>query len=254
MNGSRRAVTRVAAVLATLVVLVSVSECSLLKREGVERAGPSGGSEGLVDPPPSPSLQVPDLRTLADWPDEPVAEQSALPPIKAQVIEPGYTGEAFLKRLAARRGITLKARQKIDFPGRPSVWHAAGKAEAGGTVRSIAAVWSEGGELMSVFCSVTASTSATDSASAPASAANRNAFLRECADPGRPRAAPTEVRAWLDGMVPRVDQVFATGPNLIVTSPLLRRGPTAAFLRKYHDAERAADTYVLRLFGTGDAN
>ncbi|MFE7192613.1 hypothetical protein [Kitasatospora sp. NPDC057541] len=241
MNATRATVTRTATVLATLALLVSVSECSLLKREGVERAGGPVGAEGPAEPPPAPSPPVVDTRTVADWPDRPVTGESALPPLRARVIEPGYTGETFLKRLAAGRGITLKEREKVDFPG-PPVWHAAGEKADGGVVEWIAAVWSFDGELERVTCSVTAT------------AVDRIAFLRQCAGADRPAGTPAEVRAWLDGMVPRVDELFATGPGLTVTSPLLRRGATAAFLRKWHREDRGGDTYELHLFGTGAGN
>ncbi|MFJ1751604.1 hypothetical protein [Kitasatospora sp. NPDC088134] len=178
-------------------------------------------------------------RGLADWPTEPVADKEA-PEIKAAVIKPGYTGESALNRLTAAWGLSMEARQRVDFPGRPTVWHAAGSKRGGGTVTSIAAVWSLDGNLMSLSCYVTASVPRGVD------------FLRDCVDLDLPGAAPVSATAaWLDAVEPRVDSAFAAGHGAAVDSPLHRSGTAAAVLQRAHDESYGGDYYHLHVFGTG---
>ncbi|MFB8238711.1 hypothetical protein ACFC58_19370 [Kitasatospora purpeofusca] len=159
--------------------------------------------------------------------------------IKGQVIGPGYTGGAYLSRLAATWGITPKERERVDFPGAPPVWHSSGVAQHGDTAMWIAAVWSFDGELVSLVCHVTTT------------AAKQAAFLRDCAGLDHPEARPAAAKAWLDGMKPRIDTAFAAAKGSSMTSPLLRSGPAAFQLWRVPDLTYGGDAYELRAFGTG---
>ncbi|MCX5209123.1 hypothetical protein OG689_07460 [Kitasatospora sp. NBC_00240] len=253
----KRTVAAVAAV-ASLVVLTgcSASHSKDADKPGVGSGAQLGPGEGEESPSPagagtspgsgatpSPSSTgssgaVPDPQSLASWPAEPV-DATKVPDFRSQVIKPGYTGESYLDHLAVTWGITLEARQKIDFPGRPTVWHTSGVKQSGETKTAIAAVWSLDGDLMSVSCLVTAA------------APRRADFLHDCASMSHPGAAPAAAKAWLDEVEPRVDATFASGKGTAVDSPLHRAGPVATVLQKSRDASYGGDRYELYAFGTG---
>ncbi|MFC5667831.1 hypothetical protein ACFP3U_33315 [Kitasatospora misakiensis] len=183
----------------------------------------------------------PDAQSLADWPTEPVAVTDPRVAAVAQVIKPGYSGESYLDGLVTTWGITLKARERIDFPGRPPVWHTSGVKEDGDTTMWIAAVWSLDGDLIKLACHVTAA------------AVKQADFLHDCAGLDYPGAEPAAAKSWLDAMEPRVDAVFATDRKVAIDSPLHRSGPVAFLLRKAPDATYGGDSYELLPFGTGSS-
>ncbi|MDY0816188.1 hypothetical protein [Kitasatospora purpeofusca] len=185
-----------------------------------------------------PSTSAPAVRGPEDRPTEPTAAAAA-PEVTSQVIGPGYTGRAYLSRLAATWGIPPKDRERIDFPGRPPGWHSSGVVRHGDTALWIAAVWDFDGELMSLTCQATVS------------AAKQAAFLRDCAGLDHPAARPAAAKDWLDGMKPRVDAAFTAGGGTPTDSPLLRSGSVAFVLQKLSDPSSGGDAYVLRSFGTG---
>ncbi|MEV7776897.1 hypothetical protein [Kitasatospora sp. NPDC088351] len=257
--------TRAAAAAAILAVLAgcSTSHDKDPNRPGAEAAtrispgeGPGSSSptgsvtpSGTVPDSPAPagpassagsSSAAPDSQSLTDWPSEP-APGTAVPVVKSQVIKRGYTGESYLNRFAATWGITLDTRQKVEFPGRPTVWHTSGVKRSGEVATSIAAVWSLDGDLISLSCSVTAS------------ATKRADFLHDCASLDHPGAAPASATAWLDAMEPRVANAFASGQGTVIDSPLHRSGPVATVLQKARDASYGGDYYQLRSFGTGSS-
>ncbi|MFF3001931.1 hypothetical protein ACFVTF_03875 [Kitasatospora sp. NPDC057940] len=173
----------------------------------------------------------------ADWPTEPVAAAEA-PTVRSQVIKAGYTGESYLNHVATTWGITMKAREKVDFPGRPTVWHASGVKEDGNTAMWIAETWTIDGDLTTWSCHVTAT------------AAKQADFLHDCAGLDHPGAEPESTKTWLDAMKPRVDTAFAAG-RAPVDSPLHRSGPVASMLQKGPDGTYGGDYYELRTFGVG---
>ncbi|WP_328953442.1 hypothetical protein [Kitasatospora purpeofusca] len=220
-------------------VLLALVGCSATGGRG---SVSDGSGPELPAPPPTsaalPSTAASAERGLEDWPTEPTAA-AAVPEVTSQVIGPGYTGGAYVSRLAATWGITPKERERIDFPGRPPVWHSSGVVRHGDTVMWIAALWSFDGELIYLTCQVTAT------------AAKQAAFLRDCAGLDHPGARPAAAKAWLDGMKPRVDTAFAAAGGIQIYSPLLRSGPVASVLSKLSDPSLGGDAYELRSFGTG---
>ncbi len=242
--------------VAAVALLAALAGCSAAHHQD---ANPTGGASstrlGPGDGPdsPSPTGSVaqpsagsttssgasPDSQNLADWPSEP-ADGTKVPEFRSQVIKPGYTGESYLNRLAASWGITMEARQKIEFPGRPDTWHTSGSKQSGETRRTIAALWSLDGDLILLSCFVAASDT------------ERAEFLHACASLDHPEAAPAATRTWLDAMVPQVDGAFASGKKgAVIDSPLHRSGPVATVLQKAHDTSRGGDYYQLYSFGTG---
>ncbi|WP_331745215.1 hypothetical protein [Kitasatospora sp. NBC_01300] len=236
-------VTRLAAAAATLAVLVgcSSSHDKEPNRPGAEAVTRPGPGEGPDLPPPAgtaaPSSAAPGVGSPADWPTEPVAAAEA-PTVRSQVIKAGYTGESYLNHVATTWGITMKARENVDFPGRPTVWHASGVKQDGNTAMWIAAAWTIDGDLTTWSCHVTAT------------AAKQADFLHDCAGLDHPGAEPESTKTWLDAMKPRVDTAFAAG-RAPVDSPLHRSGPVASMLQKGPDGTYGGDYYELRTFGVG---
>ncbi|MEK2494854.1 hypothetical protein WN990_35455 [Kitasatospora purpeofusca] len=228
-----------ARVVVGAVVLLALVGCSASGNRG--SASQSSGPELPALPPTgtaAPSTADSPARGLEDWPTEPTAA-ATVPEVTSQVIGPGYTGGAYVSRLASTWGITPKERERIDFPGRPPVWHSSGVVRHGDTVMLIATLWSFDGELIYLTCQVTAT------------AAKQAAFLRDCAGLDHPGARPAAAKAWLDGMKPRVDTAFAAAGGIQIYSPLLRSGPVASVLSKLSDPSLGGDAYELRSFGTG---
>ncbi|MEE4492155.1 hypothetical protein [Streptomyces sp. BE230] len=177
---------------------------------------------------------------LSDWPSAPATRDKIPQGRRAVPLASGYTGRAFLDRLAKTWHIAMRPREKVDVragDAAPPVWHSAGTS-AGGSALTVAAVWTLSGDLDSVTCT------------APKKAPGRARFLRDCAGLDHPGADPKAAAAWLDGMTPRVDTAYEKA-GAVVESPLYRSGPAATYLRAY-PLPGKEPAYLVYVFGTGE--
>ncbi|RKE18791.1 hypothetical protein [Streptomyces sp. TLI_171] len=199
--------------------------------------GPVGESAAAPEPAPSGSAAAKPFNP-SDWPTEPAPASSVQGPV-AVVVKAGYSGEAYLQRLATAWGVTMEARAKVDFPGRPTVWHQTGRRTADGSVLSISATWTEGGDLELAGCTATVS--------APKDAE----FLADCARLDYPGADPTASADWVQGMLPRLHSAFETAKGAAMDSPLRQAGPVGLILQEGNDPSKNGDYRAVYLFGTG---
>ncbi|MDR3035645.1 MAG: hypothetical protein LBV78_21510, partial [Kitasatospora sp.] len=167
-----------------LVLLAVLAGCSAPSHHGAPTGsasllpgeGPVGGSAAAPEPAASAPVSAAPFDPAA-WPTEPAPVSGGQGPV-AVVVEAGYSGEAYLQRLAATWGVTMEDRAKVDFPGRPTVWHRTGHRTADGPALSISATWTEGGDLELAGC--------TAALNAPRAAE----FLADCARLDYPGADP----------------------------------------------------------------
>ncbi|MFC8511526.1 hypothetical protein [Streptomyces sp. NPDC057257] len=203
-------------------------------------ASPGATSTAQASPGASPVAASPSARptSIDDWPTTPGPPQNFPVSVPTSVIVKGYTGQSFLKRLAADWDITLKKRETLTGAG-ATVRRVLGEGHPtkDGEL-TVAAFWDLSGDLKSLECTTTGN------------APRYEEFLRACTGLDFPGADPKAAATWLDGMKPRVDKVYAKS-KVPIMSPLLRSGPTATSLLKGPYA--TSGTYELRVFGTADA-
>jgi hypothetical protein len=191
-------------------------------------ASPSA-AVAATSPPPRPT-------GIDNWPTYPAAKQDVPTDVKSAVMAKGYTGQSFLEKLAADWHVTLTKRQKLTFS--EPAWQVGGEAHP--TTDSefqVAAIWDPSGDLRQFYCSATAN------------APRYQEFLRACVGLDHPGSDPKAATAWLDSVKPPVDKAFAK-EKVPITSPLLRSGNTAAYLRK--GAYSPSDTYQVEIFGAAE--
>ncbi|MFF0088094.1 hypothetical protein ACFYR1_52190 [Streptomyces canus] len=230
---------RYAAVL--VVAALALTGCSA--GHDTDSTGPaaSSGTTPTADAPPSAAATAtspqPRPTGIDNWPTYPAAKQDVPTDVKSAVMAKGYTGQSFLKELAADWHITLGKRQKLTFS--EPAWQVGGEAHpTKNSEFQLAAIWDPSGDLRQFYCSATAN------------APRYEEFLSACIGLDHPDSAAKAAAAWLDGVKPQVDKAFAK-EKVPITSPLLRSGNTAAYLRK--GAYSPSGTYQLEIFGTYDA-
>ncbi|MGW4813837.1 hypothetical protein ACWEPB_19655 [Kitasatospora cineracea] len=225
-----------------LVLLAALAGCSAPPRHdgGPPDQVPADPSVQLSATPSAPVSAAVSAAPFdpAAWPTEPAPVSGRQGPV-AVVVEAGYSGEAYLQRLAATWGVTMEERAKVDFPGRPAVWHRTGRRTADGSALSISATWTEGGDLELAGC--------TAAFSAPGAAE----FLADCARLDYPGADPTASADWVRGMLPRLHSAFETAKGAAVDSPLRQSGPVALLLQESADPSPGGDNRTVYLIGTG---
>ncbi|MEU9325826.1 hypothetical protein AB0D91_18770 [Streptomyces canus] len=230
---------RYAAVL--VVAVLALTGCSA--GHDTDRAGSSASSGTTPTAHASPSVAAaaagpqPRPTGIDNWPTYPAAKQDVPTDVKSAVMAKGYTGQSFLKKLAADWHITLRKRQKLTFS--EPAWQVGGEAHpTKNSEFEVAAIWDLSGDLRQFYCSATAN------------APRYEEFLRACVGLDHPGSDAKAAAAWLDGVKPQVDKAFAR-EKVPITSPLLRSGNTATYLRK--GAYSPSGTCQLEIFGTSDA-
>ncbi|MER5639714.1 hypothetical protein ABT095_22485 [Kitasatospora sp. NPDC002227] len=243
------AVRRTAPAVTLLAVLAG---CSASPQQG---AAPTGAAllpgEGPVTDSPTPAASGPASGSgsgsaaakpfkPSDWPTEPVPERlRKVPDPVAVVMKAGYTGEAYLKRLAAAWGVTMNEREKIDFPGKAPSWHQVGYRRGDGGTLAVTATWTIGGDLEVASC--------TANLSVPKAAE----FLADCARLDYPGSDPTATSDWVTTTWPQVHSVFADGRNGAVDSPLRISGPVGVLQQEGDKSSISGDYRMVYLFGAG---
>ncbi|MER7562067.1 hypothetical protein ABTZ93_03760 [Streptomyces sp. NPDC097941] len=230
---------RYAAVL--VVAALALTGCSTGHDTDSAASAASSGTTPTADAFPSTAATAaspqPRPTGMDHWPTYPAAKQDVPTGVKSAVMAKGYTGQSFLEELAADWHITLGKRQKLTFsePAR----QVGGEAHpTKNSALQVAAIWDLSGDLRQFYCSATAN------------APRYEEFLRACIGLDHPGSDAKAAAAWLDGVKPQVDKAF-TKEKVPITSPLLRSGNTAAYLRK--GAYSPSGTYQLEIFGTSDA-
>ena len=230
---------RYAAVL--VVSALALTGCSA--GHDTDSAGSSASSGTTPTAHASPSAAAtatspqPRPTGIDNWPTYPAAKQDVPTDVKSAVMAKGYTGQSFLKELAADWHITLRKRQKLTF-SEPALQVGGEAHPTKNSDFQVAAIWDLSGDLRQFYCSATAN------------APRYEEFLSACVGLDHPGSDAKAAAAWLDGVKPQVDKAFAK-EKVPITSPLLRSGNTAAYLRK--GAYSPSGTYQLEIFGTSDA-
>ncbi|MFF0016864.1 hypothetical protein [Streptomyces sp. NPDC005374] len=200
-------------------------------------ATPDPAPSTSTSPSTSPGVPSPQARptSLADWPTAPASPQDVPTGTKSQVIAAGYTGQAFLERLAADWHLTLGKQKKLTS-GEPALYVGAEGHPTKGSELSVGAIRDLAGDLRSFECEATAD------------APRYEEFLRACVGLDYPGSDPKAAATWLTGVKPQVDKVFKEEKvKAPITSPLLRAGTADTFL--YKGNYSPSGTYTVRLFG-----
>jgi len=219
-----------------VVLLALLAGCSRPSHEdGKDRIvspRPSESPLGFeVPPPPSPPL--PPAVDPSHWPTGFRRAEAVRYP-DAVVIRAEYTGEKYLKRLAATWGVTMEARTEVDFPGK--AWHQTGHNAGPGTFW-ISADWAPSGSLLTVYC--------TASSAAPKALD----FLADCARFDYPDSTPEATARWLRDTWPGLHAAAEGLDRGAMESPALRSGPVAILLYE-GNAEPYGGAYrKVHLFG-----